>query len=769
MMFRTYSLLLLAFMAAAATSNASAVKQTYIIHMDKTRMTYLDDILGGSRKWYEEVIDSINELSIQEEETSPPQLLYAYETAMTGFSAKLSIKQLEGLKKIEGFLSAVPDDLLTLHTTRSPHFLGLHSGRGLWNSHNQGTDVIIGLVDTGIWPEHVSFHDGGMSPVPSKWKGTCEEGTMFTTSNCNRKIIGARAFFKGYEAAVGRINETMEFRSARDSLGHGTHTASTAAGAVIPGASLFGMGKGFARGMMYTSRIAVYKACFLAGCANSDILAAVDQAVADGVDVLSLSAGTVSRPYYHDTIAIASFGAVQNGVFVSCSAGNSGPLHSTVGNSAPWIMTVAASSLDRSFPTVVKLGNGKILHGASLYSGQETEQLPLAYGENAGTIGADYCFGGSLFPNIVKGKIVVCKRGMNSRPRKGEVVKMAGGAGLIVLNTETEGEDLFAEAHVLPAASLGASAAKSLMNYINSGNSTASIVFQRTGYGNPAPVMAAFSSRGPALAGPYVIKPDVTAPGQNILAAWPPTVSPSRLKSDNRSVLFNILSGTSMSCPHVSGLAALLKSVHKDWSPAAIKSALMTTANTHDNRGTSISDSGSGGSSATPFAYGSGHVDPERASNPGLIYDITADDYLNYLCSLNYTSSQMSVISRGMSFTCPTDSFRLQPGDLNYPSFAVHFNGNCHNVTYRRTVTNVGSPNSIYVVQVQEPEGVSVMVRPHVLRFRELNQKLSYEVTFTASPETWNSSDWSFGSLVWGSGICTVRSPIAVTWQQLEE
>ncbi|RVX01010.1 Subtilisin-like protease SBT1.1 [Vitis vinifera] len=360
-MFRT-SFLLLAFMAAA-TSIASTDKQTYVVHMDKAKITALRLALGDSKKWYEAVVDSIIELSTQdeEEETSPPQLLYTYETAMTGFAAKLSIKQLQALDKVEGFLSAVPDELLSLHTTHSPQFLGLHKGKGLWSTHNLATD------------------------------GACEEGTKFTSSNCNKKLIGARAFFKGYEARAGRINETVDYRSARDSQGHGTHTASTAAGDMVAGASIFGMAKGSASGMMYTSRIAAYKVCYIQGCANSDILAAIDQAVSDGVDILSLSLGGASRPYYSDSLAIASFGAVQNGVLVSCSAGNSGPSSSTVSNSAPWIMTIAASSLDRSFPTIVKLGNGETYHGASLYSGKPTHKLLLVYGETAGSQGAEYC------------------------------------------------------------------------------------------------------------------------------------------------------------------------------------------------------------------------------------------------------------------------------------------------------------------------------------------------------------------------------------------
>ncbi|KAJ9680822.1 hypothetical protein PVL29_019975 [Vitis rotundifolia] len=225
--------------------------------------------------------------------------------------------------KVEGFLSAVPDEMLSLQTTYSPQFLGLKFGKGLLTSRNLANDVIIGFVDSGIWPEHASFKDGGMKrPVPSRWKGVCEEGTRFTAKNCNKKLIGARAYYKDYEAAAGKIDETVDFRSPRDSQGHGTHSASTAAGQMIDGASLFGMAKGVAAGMSSTARIAAYKACYALGCASSDILAAIDKAVSNGVDVLSLSIGGSSKPHYTDVLAIASLGAVQHGVFVAAAAGN---------------------------------------------------------------------------------------------------------------------------------------------------------------------------------------------------------------------------------------------------------------------------------------------------------------------------------------------------------------------------------------------------------------------------------------------------------------
>ena len=319
------SLLLVVFLAASISVAASEDRAaTYVVHMDKAQITALANSLGDSKKWYEAVMDSITELSTEEdggEAASAPELLYNYETAITGFAARLSTRQLESLHKVEGFLSAVPDEMVSLQTTYSSQFLGLKLGRGLLNSHNSANDVIIGFIDSGIWPEHPSFEDEGVTrPVPSRWKGVCEEGTRFTAQNCNKKLVGARAYFKGYEAAAGEIDETEDFRSARDSLGHGTHTASTAAGSMVDGASLFGMADGVAVGMSSTARIAAYKVCYARGCANSDILAAIDQAVADGVDVLSLSVGGSSKPYYTDVLAIASLGAVQNGVFVAASA-----------------------------------------------------------------------------------------------------------------------------------------------------------------------------------------------------------------------------------------------------------------------------------------------------------------------------------------------------------------------------------------------------------------------------------------------------------------
>ncbi|CAM8923856.1 unnamed protein product [Rhodiola kirilowii] len=750
----------------ATFTMSSDTSQTYITHMDASKVKNVANSFHETRQFYESIIKlSTPDKADEDLEITTPQLLYVYQTAMSGFAAKLSFEQYEFLKKVDGVLSVTPDELLRLDTTHSPRFLDLLEGKGLWARANVAvaSDVIVGIIDTGIWPEHASFHDSDMSPVPSKWKGSCQKGRQFSHSNCNKKLIGARFFYKGYESSTGKINRTSEFLSPRDSHGHGTHTASTVAGNRINGASMFGFANGTASGISPGSRIAAYKACWSQGCASSDLTAAIDQAVADGVDVLSLSLGGFPKPYYGDSIAIASFGAIQKGVFVSCSAGNLGPITSSVSNTAPWIMTVGAGSLDRHFPTYVKLGDGRKLTGSSLFPGKGTDKLPLVYKKSAGKGGAEFCTKGALDRRVVKGKIVVCENGMIGRTEKGAQVKTAGGAGMLLLNHENAGEELLADAHVLPAASLGASAAKVVRSYLNSSNPCASISSTGTVYGDPAPLVSAFSSRGPNAVDSDIIKPDVIAPGLNILAAWPPTTSPSMLASDKRRVKFNILSGTSMSCPHVSGLAALLKSVHPHWSPAAIKSALMTTAYTEDNHKSPISDASSSVSpnDATPFGFGSGHVDPDRASDPGLVYDIITKDYLLHLCSLNYTSSQMSLFSGG-NFTCPPP-FGKSQFNLNYPSFSVNFVSPNTVLIHRRTVTNVGKPSSTYKVQVNTPKGVRVTVQPKTLSFKKLGQELSYKVRFTAIKDGLDATT-SFGSIVWVSSHYSVRSPIAAAW-----
>lgn len=599
-------------------------------------------------------------------------------------------------------------------------------------------------------------------------------GPDFPAGSCNRKIIGARAFFKGYEAAKGPMNETKESKSPRDTEGHGTHTASTAAGSVVPDAGLFEYARGEARGMAVKARIAAYKICWSTGCYDSDILAAMDQAIEDGVHVISLSVGSKGlAPQFHDDgIAIGALHAAQSGVLVSCSAGNSGPDPFTATNIAPWILTVGASTIDRDFPADVVLGDGRSFKGVSLYYGDglnDSAYLELVRGADCGS---RLCKAGELDSSKVAGKMVVCDRGDNARVAKGDAVKQAGGVGMILANTAESGEELIADSHLIPATMVGQTAGDQIRDYVSSvPNPTATIRFKGTviGLSPSAPRVASFSSRGPSHLTPEILKPDVIAPGVNILAGWTGSAAPTDLEIDPRRVQFNIISGTSMSCPHVSGLAALLRNAYPSWSPAAVKSALMTTAYYLDNSGKNITDLATGEQSS-PFVHGSGHVDPNKALNPGLVYDIDASDYIAFLCAIGYDSNKIAIFLKDPATIDCSAKNLTTPGNLNYPSLSVVFESGRSVVTYTRVVKNVGSSaDAVYEVSVNAPPNVDVSVSPRKLEFSAEKQTLSYEISFTSISGTYLSSKpilgtTSFGSIEWSDGSHRVRSPIAVRW-----
>ncbi|PIN06712.1 Cucumisin [Handroanthus impetiginosus] len=757
-------------------------RKTFIIRVQQDAKP---SIFPTHKHWYESSLRSLSTAAVNVETPDSggaSRLIHSYDTVFHGFSARLSVSEAQKLESFSGIMAVIPEQVRHLHTTRSPEFLGLRTGdnAGLLKESDFGSDLVIGVIDTGIWPERESFNDRDLGPAPAKWKGECVAGENFPASLCNRKLIGARYFCNGYEATNGKMNETTEFRSPRDSDGHGTHTASIAAGRYVFPASTLGYARGVAAGMAPKARLAAYKVCWNAGCYDSDILAAFDAAVADGVDVISLSVGGVVVPYHLDAIAIGAFSASDARVFVSASAGNGGPGGLTVTNVAPWVTTVGAGTIDRDFPADVKLGNGKIISGVSVYGGPalaHDKLYPLIYAGSEGSDGysSSLCLEGSLDPNAVKGKIVLCDRGINSRAAKGEVVKKAGGIAMILANGVFDGEGLVADCHVLPATAVGAAAGDEIRKYIQSATKSnsppmATIIFRGTRLNvAPAPVVASFSARGPNPETPEILKPDLIAPGLNILAAWPDNVGPSGIPSDKRRTEFNILSGTSMACPHVSGLAALLKAAHPDWSPAAIRSALMTTAYSRDNRGETMLDESTGNSS-TVMDYGAGHVHPQKAMDPGLVYDITSFDYVDFLCNSNYTMKNIQVITRKTA-DCSGAKSAGHVGNLNYPTLTAVFQQyGKHKLSthFIRTVTNVGDQDSVYTVKIHPPSGVVVTVQPEKLVFRRVGQKLNFlvRVQTEAVKLSPGSSVVRSGSIVWSDGKHSVTSPVIVTLQQ---
>ncbi|XP_024987025.1 subtilisin-like protease SBT1.5 [Cynara cardunculus var. scolymus] len=747
--------------------------QTFIVRIQND---HKPSVFTEVQQWYTATLSSLS--------STNRDFLHVYKTVFHGFSASLTPQEAQQLESQPGVMAVLPDQIRRLHTTRSVQFLGLVNDQpnDLLKESDYGSNVIIGVLDTGISPESSSFHDQDLGPVPSGWKGECIEGEQFAGNLCNKKMIGARYFTAGYEAAIvnGKSNGSAIVRSCRDTDGHGTHTASTAAGRLVANASMFGFAEGSAVGVAPKARIAVYKICWGEECRESDILAGIDKAVEDGVNVISISiGGTSSRSYDLDPIAIGAFGAMARGVLVSASAGNGGPELETVTNTAPWITTVGASTIDRRFPADLILGDGTVITGASVSNAPivpSSKFFPLIHGRNASqgrfaNSNAAVCMPESLHKDLVRGKIIICDRGGNARVKKGEVVKNAGGIAVIVANVAPQGEGLVSDSYTIPGMLITESASKKLLGYLNSTrNPVAKMIIHGTRLGvKPAPVVASFSSRGPSLDSVYVLKPDLIAPGVDILAAWPNNVPPSEQPSDLRRTRFNILSGSSMSCPHVSGLAALLKGAHPDWTPAMIRSAMMTTAYNDDTEGKPLLDEQSYNDS-TVWSRGAGHIDAGKAVDPGLVYDITANDYLQFLCAMNYSTQPFQQLAPE-PLTC--NRKQNKPWNINYPSISIFYGEprglSEPEVVVTRTVTHVSEGASNYHVILTSPKGANITVEPQTMSFSEKGEKRTFKVTIVSETVTgsWGSMETRSGKLVWTDGKHRVVSPIVVMWQHL--
>ncbi|CAI0424438.1 unnamed protein product, partial [Linum tenue] len=517
-------------------------------------------------------------------EAAEESILYSYKHGFSGFAAALTKSQAKLIADSPGVVWVARNRILTTQTTRSWDYLRVKPELpdGIASRGHSGAGSIVGVMDTGIWPESKSFVDDGMAEAPSRWKGICQEGQGFNTSHCNRKLIGARWYIKGYEAEFGKVDTSdgVEFLSPRDAGGHGTHTSSTATGLPVQGASFMGLAQGTSRGGAPSAWLAIYKVCWATGgCSSADILAGFDDAIADGVDVLSVSLGT-SPPlasYVADPLAIGSFHAACRGITVVCSGGNSGPYSQTVINTAPWVVTVAASSVDRDFPVVITLGNGRTVVVCSrLVISEKKRGLELEFSEFfllLFLVPNRSCESGSLNATLAKGKVILCfqSRSQRSATVALTMVEDVEAVGLVFARVPTKD---VSSCYRVPCAQVDFTIGTSLLTYIGS-NTKPVVKFSstKTTIGSQtSPEIALFSSRGPSSLSPAILKPDIAAPGVNILASWSPFAS-----SIDDPLDFKIESGTSMSCPHISGIVALIKSIHPTWSPAAIKSALITT------------------------------------------------------------------------------------------------------------------------------------------------------------------------------------------------
>ncbi len=688
----------------------------------------------------------------------------SYTLALNAFSADLTSVQAAELMANREVLAVTPDELKQVTAVPSTTFLGLDGPGGVWESvggaEQAGEGIVVGVLDTGIAPENPSFAGdplaGSVAPEPyldgdvitydkadgGTFLGACEVGEQFVAEDCSTKVVSARYFVDGFGTAnLGDATTgTGEFVSPRDGDGHGSHTASTAAGEIAVPAAIEGIDFGTITGVAPAAKIAVYKVCWSGadatvttddGCTTTDLLSGIDQAVADGVDVINYSIGGGAAETTYSATDDAFLGAASAGVFVAASAGNDGPDASTLDNASPWITTVAASTIP-SYEATATLGDGQAFAGASITVDTDPAAEPLtgslinstALGL-AGATDVDLCAPGSLDPALVEpDTVVVCDRGVYDRVAKSAEVERVGGIGMLLVNVTPGTVDT--DFHSVPTIHLDSVYRDQVVAYADTADATVTFTPDNsTAVETPTPQVAGFSSRGPVEAdGSDLLKPDIAAPGVSILAAGP------NQESTDPSYLF--LSGTSMAAPHIAGLAALYLGEQPNATPAEIKSAMMTTAyDTVDTAGDTVTD---------PFAQGAGHVDPTRFFEPGLLYLNDRADWFAYLQGLGYDAG-----------VDPIDA-----SDLNLASISVGSLTAPQTVTRTVTSTQAGT----FDATVQGLSGMDVTVEPSQLTFGAAGETQTFTVTFARTDATLD--EFATGSLTWTSGDTTVRSPVAV-------
>ncbi|MEU6857637.1 S8 family serine peptidase [Glycomyces sp. NPDC046736] len=679
--------------------------------------------------------------------------LVEYDTVLNGFGAHLTAAEAEELAASDDVLAVIPDVIYeptaAVDTTK---FINVAGKKGAWEeefgSHKRaGEGVIVGVLDTGIWPENPSLAPlseprPDQATIDAKWNGECETGEdedPAANIECNNKLIGARWF-------DARGVSVDSYASPRDSNGHGTHTATTAAGNYGTKVFIDGKNVGKFSGLAPAARVAAYKVCW-GGCSGLDLVAGIEAAVNDGVDVINFSIGSTGTPEFLDSVSIAFFNASAAGVFVAASAGNDGPT-STVDHQEPWVTTVAASTHDQTFRTELEFGNEDIevagLVGKAKWYVKNA--VDAAY-DDADPEAAARCDAGTLDPAKTEDFAIICVRG-NLFTDNANQVADAGGVALIVVDQFERGPAVTVTSQAVPVLSVSYTDGQDLQAWVDSKKNPRVKVETSEREGQNAPTMADFSSNGPALSAEQnLLKPDITAPGVEILAGTTPENHAGNDFATNQ--------GTSMSSPHVAGLAALLKSANPGWSPMAIKSAIMTTAYQEDQAGNPIQRAGE---DATPFDYGAGHADGAKMLDPGLVYESSPVEWIQYICG---TPEAYKIQSNCDALGS------IEPSQLNYPSITVAELTGTYEVS--RTVTNISEKKSTYKATITAPAGFEVSVDAKEFTLKP-GESHTYTLTITRTDAAFG--DWAFGDITWvekkgTKTVHEVRSPITVEPTQL--
>jgi hypothetical protein len=611
-----------------------------------------------------------------------------YHTVYGGIALRVPANQVASLLNLPGAVAVQSDslhkvDAATPVADDDAEFIGGNAAySALGSSATAGAGVIVANVDTGAWPEHPSFAArtdlGTPPPTPDGHARACNFGTNPLTAipyACNDKLIGGQVFLSTYNALIG---DEMYPTSARDSAGHGTHTLSTAGGNQLASAPLFGVDRGPVQGIAPGAFVMAYKALGPQGGFDSDLVAAIEQAIADGANVINYSVGPSSpQSAYSSPDDLAFLDAFDAGVFVSASAGNSGPGAGTVAHLAPWETTVGASSLARAFVSTATLtatgGATLSVQGNSIMPGISSA-APVV---NATSGGLDAGCSTAATGGVFAGKIVVCVRGGIGRIQKGVNVKAGGAVGMFLINPVVE--DTETDNHFLPAVHFDQPAGAQIEAFLAAHTGVTATTTDGAEANSQGDVMASFSSRGP---GGDFLKPDITAPGVQILAGDTPT--PTGVADGAPGQLFQAIAGTSMSAPHIAGSAAIVFALHPAFSVSEVKSALMTTA----NRNVVNQD---GHTPAGVFDDGSGRVDLAGVVDPGLALDVSRN---------------------AMDAALVDPIHRI---DLNEPS--VYDPALPGRVTTTRTFTNVSGQTQIYRISVTSdlPGGITVSGTPNLV------------------------------------------------------
>ncbi|XP_041024834.1 subtilisin-like protease SBT2.2 [Juglans microcarpa x Juglans regia] len=726
--------------------------------------------------------------------------LYSYRYLINGFAVLVTPGQAEKLSRRREVANVVLDFSVKTATTHTPQFLGLP--HGAWTEvggfESAGEGIVIGFVDTGIDPTHPSFADNICEhpyPVPAHFSGICEVTRDFPSGSCNRKLIGAR-HFAASAITRGIFNATQDYASPFDGDGHGTHTASVAAGNHGIPVVVAGHHFGNASGMAPHSHIAVYKALYKSfGGFAADVVAAIDQAAQDGVDIISLSITPNRRPpglaTFFNPIDMALLSAVKAGIFVVQAAGNTGPSPKSMSSFSPWIFTVGAASHDRGYSNSIILGNNVTIHGVGLAPGTDTTYKLISAIHalnNETSVASDMyvgeCQGSSSFnQDLVQGNLLICSYsirfvlGLSTVKQALQTAKNLSAAGVVfymdpfVIGFQLNPVPLKMPGIIIPSPD----DSKILLRYYNSSlerdgltkkiiryGAVASIVGGlKANYSNSAPKVMYYSARGPDpednfLEDADIMKPNLVAPGNFIWAAW------SSLGTDSvefQGESFAMMSGTSMAAPHVAGLAALIKQKFPSFSPSAIASALSTTASLCNKTGGPImaqrayANPDLNQSPATPFDMGSGFVNATAALDPGLIFYSSYDDYMQFLCGINGSAP---VVLNYTGQNCWVYNSTINGADLNLPSIVISKLN--QSTTVHRSVINIAG-NETYSVGWSPPSGVSVKVVP--TRFTIASGERQILSVYLNA--TMNSSVASFGRIrLFGNQGHSVNIPLSV-------